>query len=84
MRDSLESGFVALYGAPGCTIPSRYRCTDGTTYTTPEYQEQQAFDEKQAKKKPQYDEKYNEVYKEEKEKLDKKIEDCLNSEKTED
>ena len=84
MRDSLESGFVALYGAPGCTIPSRYRCTDGTTYTTPEYQEQQAFDEKQAKKKPQYDEKYNEVYKEEKENLDKKIEDCLNSEKTED
>ena len=84
MRDSLESGFVALYGAPGCTIPSRYRCSDGTTYTTPEYQEQQAFDEKQAKKKPQYDEKYNEVYKEEKEKLDKKIEDCLNSEKTED
>jgi hypothetical protein len=84
MRDSLESGFVALYGAPGCTIPSRYRCTDGTTYTTPEYQEQQAFDEKQAKKKPQYDEKYKEVYKEEKENLDKKIEDCLNSEKTED
>ena len=84
MRDSLESGFVALYGAPGCTIPSRYRCSDGTTYTTPEYQEQQAFDEKQAKKKPQYDEKYKEVYKEEKENLDKKIEDCLNSEKTED
>ena len=77
MNDSLDKGFVALYGVMGCTTPSRYRCTDGTTYFSEKYLEQQEFDKEQAKKKPQYDEKYNEFYKEETEKFDKKIEDCL-------
>ncbi len=77
MQDSLERSFVALYGAPGTPIPSQYTCSDGTTRPTKEYLEQQKFDEEQAKKKPQYDEKYNEVYKEETEKFNKKINDCL-------
>jgi hypothetical protein len=80
IQESLEESFVALYGAPGTQIPSRYKCSDGTTFETKEYLEQQAFDEEQAKKKPQYDEKYNEFYKEESDKLDKKINDCLDSE----
>ena len=78
MQDSLERSFVALYGAPGTPIPSQYKCSDGTTIPTESYLEQKAFDEEQAKKKPQYDEKYNEVYKEETEKFDKRINDCLN------
>ena len=77
MNDSLDKGFVALYGVMGCTTPSRYRCTDGTTYFSEKYLEQQEFDKEQEKKRPQYEEKYNEVYKEEAEKLDKKINDCL-------
>jgi len=77
MQDSLERSFVALYGAPGTPIPSQYKCSDGTTIPTESYLEQKAFDEEQAKKKPQYDEKYNEVYKEETEKFNKKINDCL-------
>ena len=83
MNDGLESDFAPVYGAMGCTTPSRYRCTDGTTYSTPEYLEQLAFDEEQKKKKPQYDKKYAEVYKEETEHFDKIINDCLNPEKTE-
>ncbi|SIN93956.1 hypothetical protein [Fibrobacter sp. UWB11] len=84
IQESLEESFVALYGAPGNPIPRQYKCSDGTTYPTESYLEQQKFDEEQAKKKPQYDEKYNEVYKEETEKLDKEIEDCLNSEQSDD
>ena len=80
MLDSLESGFVALYGAPGTSMPKELKCSDGTTKPTKEYLEQQAFDEEQKKKLPQYEEKYNAVFKEETEKLDKKINDCLNSE----
>ena len=83
LRESLESGFVALYGVMACSTPSKFRCSDGTTYLTPEFLEQQEFDKEQAKKKPQYDEKYNEFYKEETEKLDREINDCLNSEQTE-
>ena len=83
IQDTLERSFVALYGAPGTPIPTQYRCSDGTAILTEEYLEQKAFDEEQAKKKPQYDEKYAEVYKEETEKFDKEINDCLNSEKTE-
>lgn len=82
MNDSLDKGFVALYGVMGCTTPSRYRCTDGTTYFSEKYLEQQEFDKEQAKKKPQYDEKYNEFYKEETEKFDKAINECLNSEES--
>ena len=83
MNDTLEREFAPVYGAMMCTTPSRFRCSDGTTYTTPEYLEQLAFDAEQEKKKPQYEEKYAEVYKEETEKFDKEINDCLNSEKTE-
>ena len=85
IHNDLESNFIALYGAPYYDrVPKEEICSDGTTRPTKEYLEQKAFDEEQEKKRPQYEEKYNEVYKEEKEKLDKKIEDCLNSEKTED
>lgn len=83
IQNSLVESFVVLYGAPGTPIPSQYKCSDGTTRPTESYLEQQAFDEEQIKKKPQYDEKYKEFYKEESEKQDKKINDCLNSETTE-
>ena len=82
MSDSLDKGFIALYGAPACSTPSKFRCTDGTTYSTQGYLEQLAFDEEQKKKKPQYDKKYDEVYKEETEKFDKAINECLNSEES--
>ena len=84
IHNDLESNFVALYGAPySDLVPAEEICSDGTTRPTKEYLEQKAFDEEQEKKRPQYEEKYNEVYKEEIEKFDKRIEDCLNSEKTE-
>ena len=79
MQEDLERNFVAVYGAPYANrLPAEETCSDGTTRPTKEYLEQQKFDEEQAKKKPQYDEKYNEVYKEETEKFNKKIDDCLN------
>ena len=78
MLNALERNFAAAYGAPySKSYPAEEICSDGTTRPTKEYLEQQAFDEEQAKKKPQYDEKYNEVYKEETEKFNKKINDCL-------
>jgi hypothetical protein len=83
MLDSLESSFVALYGAPGVPTPKEITCSDGTTKPTKEYLEQQAFDEEQKKKLPQYEEKYNAVFKEETEKLNKAINDCLNSKNSE-
>ena len=76
---SLEDSFAALYGTFGTLLPKQFKCSDGSTILTDDYLEQQAFDEEQAKKKPQYDEKYTEFYKEESEKLDKKINDCLDS-----
>jgi hypothetical protein len=82
MYDDIERSFVAAYGSPYANrIPAEETCSDGTTRPTKEYLEQQAFDKEQEKKRPQYEEKYNEIYKEESEKLDKKINDCLNSEK---
>lgn len=78
INNDLESNFIALYGAPYYDrVPTEEICSDGTTRPTKEYLEQKAFDEEQEKKRPQYEEKYNEVYKEEAEKLDKKINDCL-------
>jgi len=81
IQESLESEFAPVYGAPkwGTPTPKELKCSDGTTIPTKEYLEQLAFDEEQKKKKPQYDEKYNEVYKKETEKLEEKINNCLES-----
>lgn len=82
LRAPLDSEFAAVYGPINVAnlVPGQLICSDGTTRPTKDYLEKLAYDEKQAKLKPQYDEKYAEVYKEESEKLDKKINDCLNSE----
>ena len=80
IQNSLESEFAPVYGAQwGYPMPKDFKCSDGTTIPTKEYLEQQEFDKEQAKKKPQYDEKYNEVYKKETEKLEEKINNCLES-----
>ena len=79
MQDSLERSFVALYGAPGTPIPSQYKCSDGTTIPTESYLEQKAFDEEQAKKKPQYDAAYAESYEKVTQNLNKRVEKCLKS-----
>ncbi len=78
--DSLEYLFVAAYGSPYANrLPKELKCSDGTTRLSEEYLEQQKFDEEQAKKKPQYDAKYAEVYEEEMKKFDKKIDECQKS-----
>lgn len=80
IQSALERNFVAAYGAPySNTYPAEETCSDGTTRPTKEYLEQQAFDEEQAKKKPQYDEAYAESYEKATQKFNEKINKCLES-----
>ena len=81
MQEALERNFVAvLYGAPySNTYPAEETCSDGTTRPTKEYLEQQAFDEEQQKKKPQYDEAYAKTYEKTSKNLNERIDKCLES-----
>ena len=80
MQEALERNFVAAYGAPySNTYPAEETCSDGTTRPTKEYLEQQAFDEEQAKKKPQYDEAYAKTYEKTSKNLNERIDKCLES-----
>ena len=78
MQEALERNFVAVYGAPySNTYPAEETCSDGTTRPTKEYLEQQAFDEEQQKKKPQYDEAYAKTYEKTSKNLNERIDKCL-------
>ena len=80
MQEALERNFVAAYGAPySNTYPAEETCSDGTTRPTKEYLEQQAFDEEQQKKKPQYDEAYAKTYEKTSKNLNERIDKCLES-----
>ena len=80
MLNALERNFAAAYGAPySKSYPAEEICSDGTTRPTKEYLEQQAFDEEQAKKKPQYDAAYAESYEKVTQNLNKRVEKCLKS-----
>lgn len=80
MLNALERNFAAAYGAPySNSYPAEEICSDGTTRPTKEYLEQQAFDEEQAKKKPQYDAAYAESYEKVTQNLNKRVEKCLKS-----
>lgn len=82
LRNALERNFAAAYGTLNPNpYPAEAECSDGTKRLTKEYLEQLAFEEEQAKKKPQYDSAYAEAYEKETQNLNKQIENCLKNNK---